>query len=166
MLALLALSSCYARHGRDAPIEEDARVPDHDGGFEGVCFDEAELTLTIRPGVGCAVGTVEGRGVVVEPGFPTPMGTPIRLVREGLARDDVHLRANVRRCPDEGPLRLYQVSSLYSDCDGSMTWVPECDAPVEWDRTWRWVAHELRSAELLLAGEGGIIEIELCEVGF
>lgn len=129
----------------------------------GVCFGEAEFTLSMGPGGGCETVVVPGSGPA-EP-FGPPIGTRIRLWREELGWEDVHLEAHVNECARDGQIRLWQVSSLYSDCDSAMSWVPDCASPMEWRRNWRWFGADRFEAELYLAGDGALVELTLCEGG-
>jgi hypothetical protein len=129
----------------------------------GVCFGEAEVTMEISPGGGCDTALVPGRGVAGPLG--PPMGTRIRLRRQGLGWEEARLEAVVRECASDGQIRLWQVSSRDSDCDNAMSWAPDCPSPVEWRRNWRWFGDDRNEAELYLAGEDALVELRLCEGG-
>jgi hypothetical protein len=128
-----------------------------------VCFGEAAVTLSIGPGAECDVATVAGTGVAT--GFGPPAGTTIRLRREDLDWEDAHLEARVIECASDGEIRLWQVSSLHSDCEGAMSWTPDCPTTEVWERNWRWFGADQPAAELYLEGEGAVIELSLCEGG-
>jgi len=130
----------------------------------GMCFGEAEVTMAIGPGGGCETATVRGTGAAAP--FGPPSGTRIRLRRDAaLGWEDVHLETFIRECASDGQIRLWQVSSRDSDCDNAMSWAPDCTAPMEWRRNWRWFGADSLEAELYLAGEGAQVELRLCEGG-
>lgn len=153
------VAACYASHERRATGTRDAGP---DARLEGVCFGAAEHTLSVRPGSGCDTAIVMGSGPI-EP--LDPSGTKIRLLRQDLGWEDAHLRARVLRCAADGQIRLWQVSSLYSDCDNAMSWAPDCSDPMPFEHNWRWFGNDRMEAELLLAGDGARVELSLCEGG-
>jgi hypothetical protein len=146
-IVLLLASGCWKSHGLPGAAAIDSGTP-------GECFGAA-TTLTVRPG-SCDRATIEATGLAGH----VPTGAPLRVIRT-TSTITPHITFRARVCPPDVTWQIFTLTSLHSECNNAAGFRAACAPDTEQDMRWVRVTQG-ESAELLVAGDGVVWDVEAC----